>query len=180
MDFDDIWISVQYNSYVTRSTNLPLCTERFIAKNWRYDDTFLTPYSCRVGLNNIVCFYSKLCWKKRMLNIFTGVVRYIWIILLFTMRSFCFSAQPQVWRTTHCRLSATDYSIYSQLSYMAGDAPHLVVKNQLKRVVKRKGIIWVGGGLWHALGSWDKKRMKPFFGKVKEGEHLADLGVDGR
>jgi len=45
------------------------------------------------------------------------VTRYV-----FTVRSYHL-AQPPSWRTTPCRLSATAYSIYSQLSSILEAAP---------------------------------------------------------
>jgi hypothetical protein len=44
---------------------------------------------------------------------------------IFTLRGCYPHAQPPSWRTTPCRLSATVYSIYSQLPPVSGGLPSI-------------------------------------------------------
>jgi hypothetical protein len=54
-----------------------------------------------------------------------GALKHFVTIKICAVRGYWRRAQPPSWRTAHCRLSATAYSIYSQLPSVSGELPSI-------------------------------------------------------
>ena len=61
----------------------------------------------------------RVCFVKGSVQV-RGLSKCLVTSYVFTLSSFQHLAQPPSWRTTACLLSATVYSIYSQLSSISG------------------------------------------------------------
>jgi hypothetical protein len=69
---------------------------------------------------NLKCIFFRLCRLSKESVQFRGFILAFVTSFFFTARSCYPHAQHPSWRTTPCRLSATAYSIYSQLPSIPG------------------------------------------------------------
>ena len=72
---------------------------------------------------NLVSLFRCLCRTKLSVRVRGFVCEYFLTKYVLTGRSCYYLAKPPSWRTTPCRLSATAYSIYSQLPSISEAVP---------------------------------------------------------
>ena len=71
---------------------------------------------------------------------------------------------PKAWRTTPSRLSATAYSVYSQLPFISGGRPP--ISNDVTPVLCIGTQFWVGKIRWQVAGTQNKCDLTNFFSSV--------------
>jgi hypothetical protein len=100
---------------------------------------------------------------------------------MFTVRGCWPHAQPPSWRTTPCRLSATAYSIYSQLPSVPGGLPSTHNLRTRHAMVTRTHLTWAGGHFSYKYR--DQTKIMTMFDKSWSMSHTSirdNQGMDRR